>query len=139
MNVREEFLALMRFGAVGLVNTGVTAACFVLLALWIPTAVAYTIVYVAGLAFTTFATSRWVFGQEQTDGWSAAAFVGWYLAVYALGLTAVSLLEARTGLASGWVAAAVIAITAPVNFVGGRLLFGSRQHNDVEDATQKEV
>jgi len=111
-----------RFLLVGGANTLATAALMVLLSQVLDTAVAYTLVYALGLAFTTVMTNRYVFSA----GWSPSGMVmfpAWYLGVYAVGLVVVSVLEAGPGWDPLLITIATVAVTAPLNFVGGRLIF----------------
>jgi putative flippase GtrA len=113
---------VVRFLLVGGSNTLVTLALFVLLQQWLEPAVAYTVVFALGLAYTTAMTASVVFGARLT--WrTGGAFVGWYLLVYGVGLLAVQLLQALWTPSSVVTAVVTVAITAPLNFLGGRLLF----------------
>jgi putative flippase GtrA len=113
---------VVRFLLVGGSNTLVTLALFVLLQQWLEPAVAYTVVFALGLAYTTAMTASVVFGARLT--WrTGGAFVGWYLLVYGVGLLAVQLLQALWTPSSLVTAVVTVAITAPLNFLGGRLLF----------------
>jgi putative flippase GtrA len=113
---------VVRFLLVGGSNTLVTLALFVLLQQWLEPAVAYTVVFALGLAYTTAMTASVVFGARLT--WrTGGAFVGWYLLVYGVGLLAVQLLQALWTPSSLVTAVLTVAITAPLNFLGGRLLF----------------
>jgi putative flippase GtrA len=113
-----------RFLLVGGANTAVTAALMAVLSMVIDPRVAYTVVYVAGLAFTTVMTSRYVFSAG--GSWTRmSAFVAWYLAVYAVGLGVVRVLDGGHDWPAVPLALATVAVTAPLSFVGGRLIFGS--------------
>jgi putative flippase GtrA len=114
---------LLRFLLVGGSNTLVTLALFVLLQRWLSPAVAYTVVCAAGLAYTTAMTATVVFGSRLT--WRrGGAFVGWYLLVYGVGLLVVHAVEALWEPSSLVTAVVTVAVTAPLNFLGGRVLFG---------------
>jgi putative flippase GtrA len=113
---------LVRFLLVGGSNTLVTLALFVVLQRWLSPGVAYTVVFALGLAYTTAMTATVVFGSRLT--WRrGAAFAGWYLLVYAVGLGVVHLMTALWEPSSFTTAVATVAVTAPLNFLGGRLLF----------------
>jgi putative flippase GtrA len=113
---------LLRFLLVGGSNTLVTLALFVLLQQWLPASVAYTVVFALGLAYTTAMTATVVFGSRLT--WrTGGAFVGWYLLVYAVGLGVVRLLDVLWDPSSLITAVITVAVTAPLNFLGGRVLF----------------
>jgi putative flippase GtrA len=116
----------VRFLLVGGSNTLVTLALFVLLQRWLSPAAAYTVVFVLGLGYTTAMTATVVFGARLT--WrTAAAFVGWYLLVYGVGLLVVQLLQTFWEPSSLVTAVVTVGVTAPLNFVGGRLLFAVRR------------
>jgi putative flippase GtrA len=122
---RSRYGEVLRFALVGGSNTLVTLALFVLLQQWLSASVAYTLVFALGLAYTTAMTSTVVFGSRLT--WrTGAAFVGWYLLVYAVGLLVVHLLEAVTDPSAVVTAVVTVAVTAPLNFLGGRVLFRAR-------------
>ena len=109
-----------RFLLVGGSNTLITFALLAVLAHFIDHRVAYTIVFAAGLAYTTALTGRFVFSAAGSRA-KSAAFVLWYLGVYLVGLLVVHLVD-RDGDRSGLVVAlAVVAVTAPLGFLGGRL------------------
>ena len=122
---KSEFLRQSwRFAVVGTGNTLVTVALLALLSLVIDAALAYTVVYVLGLAFTTVMTNRYVFSTARS--WSRMAmFVAWYLGVYVIGLGVVQALDGGHRWAPLPLALATVAITAPLSFVGGRLIFAS--------------
>jgi putative flippase GtrA len=111
---------LLRFGALGGVNTAVTAAAFYLLAFVLPEWLAFTVVYAAGIAFVALTTPRYVF--RSAASWRRRlALAAWYVAVYVVGLGVVSLLS--------WLDApqlvvviGTVCVTAPLSFLGARLL-----------------
>jgi putative flippase GtrA len=114
---------LVRFGAVGAANTLVTGALFYALALALPAPVAFTLVFAAGIAFTTAVTPGFVFGTRAT-GARRAALAGWYVATWAAGLGAIAVLEGLVPRAA--VVAGTLAVTAPLNFLGGLAIVGRR-------------
>ena len=116
---------LIRFLLVGGSNTLVTLALFVLLQQWLPPSAAYTAVFALGLAYTTVMTASVVFGARLT--WrTGGAFVGWYLLVYGVGLLVVRLLHTFWEPSALTTAVVTVGVTAPLNFLGGRLLFAVR-------------
>lgn len=123
---RSDLRSAGRFLLVGGANTLVTWALFAVLARMLDPRVAYTVVFVAGLVFTTFATGRYVFAGGRTGTRSSLLFVGWYLLIYGVGLVLVSVLDTRTDLGAELLALVVVAVTAPLNFIGGRLIFAPR-------------
>jgi putative flippase GtrA len=113
---------LVRFLLVGGSNTLVTLVLFVLLQQWLSPALAYTVVFALGLAYTVAMTATVVFGARLT--WrTAVTFAGWYLLVYGVGLLAVQLSHALWEPSATVTALLTVAVTAPLNFLGGRLLF----------------
>ncbi len=113
---------LGRFLLIGGSNTVVTLVLFVLLQQWMGPALAYTVVFALGLAYMTTMTATVVFGARLT--WrTATAFVGWYLSVYGVGLAVVAVLHQHWQPSPVHTAVITVAVTAPLNFVGGRLLF----------------
>ena len=118
---------LLRFGALGGVNTAVTAAAFYLLALVLPAGVAFTIVYAAGIVFVALTTPRYVF--RSAASWPRRlALAGWYVAVYVVGLGVVwllTLLDAPRLV----VVIGTVCVTAPLSFLGARLVVSSRGYS----------
>ena len=113
---------LLRFLLVGGSNTLVTLVLLVVLQRWLSPSLAYTVVFALGLAYTTAMTATVVFGSRLT--WRrGAAFAGWYLLVYAVGLGVVQIMTALWEPSPLTTAVVTIAVTAPLNFLGGRLLF----------------
>ena len=108
-----------RFLLVGGLNTAVTAGCLAVLATFIDPRLAYTIVFAAGVAFATVMADRFVFGVR-LGAKGMLAYAATYLAVYLVGLGVVALIE-RSGLPSS-AAALVVVVTAPLNFLAGRLI-----------------
>lgn len=113
---------MLRFLAVGGANTVATSAAFYGLAALLPARVAFTVVYVAGLAFVVAATPRYIFGSRSS--WARRLLLAlWYVATYGVGIAVISILSAlsapRLLLVLG-----TVAVTAPLSFLGGRLLVG---------------
>ncbi|CAA9263769.1 MAG: hypothetical protein AVDCRST_MAG52-2747 [uncultured Blastococcus sp.] len=97
---RGRLSELVRFLLVGGSNTVATLPLFVLLQQWMGPALAYTVVFALGLAYTTTMTATVVFGARLT--WrTATAFVGWYLSVYGVGLAVVALLHPALAAVTG--------------------------------------
>lgn len=119
---RSSFL---RFLAVGGSNTVVTLVLFALLARVMAPWLAYSAVFALGLAYTTVLTGRFVFGAHNTRR-SSGLFIGWYLAVYALGLGVVQTLQALGVSSPDILALLTVLVTAPLNFLGGRWIFRDR-------------
>jgi putative flippase GtrA len=116
---------MMRFLLLGGSNTAITLVAFALLARIVPPWVAYTTVFALGLAYTTALTGRFVFGAQTTRR-RAAQFIGWYLVVYVVGLGVVQALQALGVRSPDVLALLTVAVTAPLNFFGGRWIFQAR-------------
>ncbi|HST56610.1 MAG TPA: GtrA family protein [Solirubrobacteraceae bacterium] len=115
--------AIPRFLITGVLNTVVTGALLVIAAHWIKLEVAYTIVFMFGLAFTTVATGRYVF-RSHLSVYAATRFVAWYLCVYLVGVAVLHLLG--HDVSHVLAAAAVLTVTGPLNFLGGSRAFLGR-------------
>lgn len=116
---RPFLAAAWRFALAGGVNTLVTGAALSVLALVVDPRLAYTLVFAAGVAFSTWMAHRFVYGVPLGRG-GTVAYVALYVAVYLVGLGALSLAgslglpDAASGL--------VVLVTAPLTFLGGRLV-----------------
>jgi putative flippase GtrA len=119
----------VRFLMAGGANTAVTASLVVLLSLFLPGWLAFTISFALGLVFSVLVTGSWVF-QSQLSPRRAATFAAAYVAIYLCGLALVRLLEL-------WGAppaanATTVLITAPLSFVAGRLIFANTDGKKVD-------
>jgi hypothetical protein len=115
---------VLRFVLLGGANTLATGVAFYLLAGVLPARAAFTIVYAAGLAFVVLVTPGFVFGA--TAPWSRRLLLaGWYVGTYLVGLGVVSLLTAVSA-PRLVVVLGTLVVTAPLGFVGARLLVGRR-------------
>ncbi len=119
---RRDASEFARFVLVGVVNTAGTGALLVVLSQVMSLSAAYTLVFALGLCFTTAATGRFVFRTGVSAG-SALRFVSWYLAVYAVGLAVIHVAQREFHVSRLVGAATVVLVTAPLNFLGGRLAF----------------
>ena len=118
--MNRDLAAGLRFLVAGGFNTVVTGAALSLLALVVEPRLAYGIVFVAGTALSPVLSGRFVFRRRIT--WQRAlGYVVMYLVVFGAGLLVLQL-----ALAAGLPAALsglVALVTAPLSFLGGRLLF----------------
>jgi putative flippase GtrA len=112
---------IARFVVAGAANTLLTGALLSLLALWIDQRVAYTIVFVLGIALSVFLTGTFVFRSRFTRG-RLIAYVAAYLGIYLAGL-GVTAAMVHFGLPPAW-AGLVVVVTAPLGFLAGRVIFG---------------
>jgi putative flippase GtrA len=116
---------VLRFALVGGANTVATTVAFYLLATVLPTRVAFTLVYVAGLAFVVVATPRYVFGSRSS--WDRRLLLAlWYVGTYLVGIGVISLLTSTLSASRAVVVVATVMVTAPLSFLGARLLVGGR-------------
>jgi putative flippase GtrA len=117
-----ELTSFLRFILTGAANTALTGALLLVIATQVDMAIAYTIVYVIGLAFSTVLTASFVFRSQLTAG-RATRFVSWYVCVYLVGVTVVKLSVSHWHASHLLTALCAVAVTAPLNFVGGSLIF----------------
>jgi putative flippase GtrA len=113
-----------RFVLAGGLNTAVTALALGLLSGVIDPQIAYTIVFACGVALSVFLADRFVFGVRMTT-LTMLAYVVMYLAVYVVGLFVVRAIGSTDLPPSA--SALVVVVTAPLTFLGGRVLT-ARQH-----------
>jgi hypothetical protein len=112
---------VLRFVVVGGANTIVTAAAFYGLATVLAARIAFTIVYVAGLAFVVTVTPGYVFGSRTS--WARRLLLAvWYVATYGVGLGVIALLTSVLSAPRIVVVVGTVFVTAPLSFVGARLL-----------------
>ncbi len=110
-----------RYLVAGGVNTAVTYLLLLAALRVLEYRVAYTVVYVAGIAFAYWLQSRYVFGAPLR--WrTGLAFPLVYVVQYAAGLAVLWLLVGRFGVPEAWAALAAIAVNVPVGFVLSRAL-----------------
>lgn len=114
---------MLRFTLVGGANTVGTTVAFYLLATVLPTSFAFTLVYVAGLAFVVVATPRYVFGSRSS--WDRRLLLAlWYVGTYVVGISVISLLTSALSAPRVVVVVGTVMVTAPLSFLGARLLVG---------------
>ena len=111
-----------RFLLVGGSNTAVTFVLLAVLAQFIDRRVAFTLVFAAGIVYTTALTGRFVFSAAGSRA-RTAAFVLWYLGVYLIGLLVVHVIDGDGERSGILVALAAVCVTAPLGFLGGRLVY----------------
>ena len=110
----------LRFGVAGAGNALLTAGLTSGLATVIDPRAAYVVAYAIGLVTATWLVSRFVFKARLT-GSRAVKFGALYVAVFLVGLLALQIalsLGLPRHLAGG-----VILVTAPLSFLGSRLIF----------------
>ena len=107
---------------------------FFLLSLVLPTMVAFTLVVAAGLTFVAVVTPGYVFGAAPTKR-RRLALAGWYLTTYLVGLGMIALLESVVDAPRIVVVVGTVAVTAPLNFLGGLVLVGGRRQPEASGST----
>ena len=117
--LRAEFL---RFALLGFAKTVATALVFYLLAWILPPQLVYTLLYVAGLVVVALVTPRYVF-RVQASHSRVALLLGWYVAIYLVGISVVSLLD-RISDSRAVITVGTVFVTAPLGFVGARYFVG---------------
>jgi putative flippase GtrA len=126
---------LFRFLVVGGSNTLITYAIFVALGLVIDPGLAFTIAFVVGLVWVTFGSSRFVF-RGGSSLKRIVVFLGWYLFIYAIGRLIVHFIDPQGIAALLLTSLAVLIVTTPLTFIGGRLIF--RPLTDTPTTSDKE-
>jgi putative flippase GtrA len=116
---------VLRFVVVGGTNTLATGVAFYLLALVLPARIAFTLVYVAGLTFSVLITPRYVFGVRSSHA-RRLLLALWYFGTYLVGIGVISLLKDVVDARRIVVVVGTVMVTAPLGFLGGRLLVGGR-------------
>jgi len=116
---RSVHSSAWRFLIAGGLNTLVTGILLSLLATVIDPRLAYTLVYAFGIAMSLTLAGGFVFGVRMTRR-LAARYVAMYVVVYLIGL-AVIWAAVRAGAPEEW-SGAVGLVTAPLTFLGGRLV-----------------
>ena len=111
-----------RFLLVGGSNTLISFTLLAILAHFIDARIAYTIAFVVGLTYATALTGRLVFSSVGSRR-RTIAFVAWYLCVYLIGLLVVHLIESHGDHSALLISLIAIAVTAPLGFLGGRLIY----------------
>lgn len=117
---------ILRFLIVGGANTLATYAIFIILGLFIPAWIAYTVAFALGLVWVVFGSSRFVFKGDHGRR-RLLLFAGWYLAVYAVGRIVIALIAPVEFTELGVASLAVLVATTPLTFLGGRLILSPRR------------
>lgn len=112
----------VRFVVVGTANTLVTAGAFYALATVLPPTAAFTFVYVAGLALVVAVTPRFVFGAS-TSRTRRVVLALWYAGTYVVGVAVICIVRSALTTSRPVVVLGTVLVTAPLSFLGGRLLY----------------
>lgn len=124
--LRGEFV---RFAALGFAKTVSTVALLYVLTWVLPPRIAYTLLYAAGLITVALVTPRYVF-RVRASHRRVALLLGWYLGVYLIGLSVISVLDAISD-NRALITVGTVFVTAPLSFVGARYLVGKSHGPDV--------
>lgn len=116
-----------RFVVAGGLNTLVTGAALSLLARVIDPRVAYTLVFLAGIALAVRLAGGFVFGVP-LDRRAAVSYALVYVTAFLVGLAVVTL-AISAGMPHSW-SGLVVLVTAPLTFVCGRVLLTRRAQSD---------
>ena len=117
--VREQTFS--RFVVAGAINTALTYLIYVLLALILPYAVAYTITTVLGIFISYFLNARFVF-RRKLSFVVAVQYPAVYVTQYLLGLLLLYLLVEKARLSKFLAPILIVAATVPVTFLLSRLV-----------------
>lgn len=121
-NIHGEFV---RFLLVGAANTLSSYLLYLLLLVFFPYLIAYTLAYCAGIVVSYFLNTHFVFRRRV----SLATFLAFpvvYFIQYGLGALVLWLLVDHAGIAPELAMAAVIAATIPVTFLASRFVLRKR-------------
>lgn len=113
---------VVRFLLLGGANTAVTYLAFVLLSQYMSPRVAYILVFAAGVALSASLAGSFVF-RSKSSGSRSLLYGAWYVLVYGVGLAALELLERADVSSAAVLGLGIVAVTAPLTYLGGRLLF----------------
>jgi putative flippase GtrA len=115
----------VRFLVVGGLNTLATYAVFIVLGLFMPAWIAYTIAFAAGIAWVVLGSSKFVYKGDHSAR-RLAVFAGWYIVIYAIGRVIIHLLSPVGFVDLAIASVLVLVVTTPLNFIGGRFIFAPR-------------
>jgi putative flippase GtrA len=113
----------VRFLFVGFANTAITYVIYVVLALVVPYAVAYTITTALGIFISYILNARFVF-RRKLSLVAALQYPIVYLTQYVLGLLLLYLLVEKADMSKFLAPIVIVAATVPVTFVLSRFVIG---------------
>jgi putative flippase GtrA len=105
-----------RFVIVGAANTALSYGIYLLLLLVVDYRVAYTVAYIAGLAFGYLAQARFVF-RAQLGARSAVAYLATYAAMYLASVLVLWLAVDLAGVPKPWAMLVALCVTVPLSFL----------------------
>lgn len=121
MRDRGATAEVLRFLALGGANTVVTYLLLLGLTYFVDPRVAYTVAFLVGIGANVLLTGRLVFGSRPTPR-RCTLYAGWLGVAYLVGLAALQVALAVGLRAEPVLAALPLLVTAPLNFLGGRVL-----------------
>jgi putative flippase GtrA len=113
---------LTRFLLLGGSNTALTYGLFVLLSQVIDQRLAYTAVFAAGVAYSVLLTGSFVFSARRRLS-TSLVYAASYLLVYGIGVLVLELVMRAGVERAAFTGLAVLGVTAPLNYLSGRLVF----------------
>lgn len=120
------------FAIVGALNTVMTFLLYQLVLFVAPYWLAYSLSFMAGLAFSLIMNARVVFGRAITAG-LAGRYVAFYAASFLAGLGMVTGLIHWLGVPPRLAPIGAVVVLVSLNFLGTRLILGKRRCRDQTD------
>jgi putative flippase GtrA len=120
-SIKKEVL---RFVAVGVVNTGITYLLYLALLRIVPYILAYSLVFLIGIVISYYLNAKIVFRANMTVH-SALTYPTVYLVQYVLGVSLLYLLVDRFRVAKEIASLIVVAVSVPVTFVLSRIIISA--------------
>lgn len=121
-SLRRELVQVVRFLALGGINSLSSIALYALLQRVLPIPVAYGTAYAVGIGLSAVLSGRLVFRVRGSASARLRAFVG-YAVVFGIGLGLVWLLQEGVGLPPLAAGVGSVVVTAPLNYLVGRRVF----------------
>jgi putative flippase GtrA len=116
-----------KFITAGVVNTLLSYAVYLLLILWIPYRLSYTISYAAGIAIA-YASFRFFVFKREGGRWGLFWVAAIYLLQYLLGLALIDFWVQRLNRPEEWAPAFAIAVSLPLTYFLSSYVFRPREH-----------
>lgn len=120
--LKSEFA---RFLLTGATNTAASYSVYLLLQLWLPYGLAFTMAYVFGVFFSYWLNTRWVF-RTKASLKSFLAFPSVYIVQYLCNMVLLYVLVDHWGASQQWAPLVVIVATIPVTFLMSRYIIKVR-------------
>lgn len=120
-------MAFSRFLISGVINTGTTYVCYLLLSRWLPYIWAYSITYLFGILLGYVLNAYWVF-KRKAELRTAAIYPLSYILNYAIGVGLLWLLVDMLKIAKEIAPLIVVAVTTPLMYVLMKYIFRTRSN-----------